>query len=174
MQMFSEARHRVRHLRDVLAGSDPGLSRLRMATSAAAAMATALGVELLVARLRDADPMGTLVGMLLGAVVAMMGSMALGSGSAGEKARTAAGFPVAMGLGMVAGVATGGHTRTMLAAFVAVMFVAVFVRRFGLAFFFYGFMLWMGYFFASFLHATWAMTPWLVVDTAIAAAWLLL
>lgn len=174
MQMFSLARERARHLRDAVVGSDPGLSRLRMATGAAVAMATALAVELVVARLRDADAMGTLVGMLLGAVVAMMGSMALGSGTAWVKVRTAAGFPVAIGLGMLGGVVTGGHTRAMLAAFVAVMFVAVFVRRFGIPFFFYGFMLWMGYFFGSFLHATWVMVPWLLAEVAIASAWVLL
>ncbi|MGN6250912.1 MAG: FUSC family protein [Marmoricola sp.] len=174
MQISGELSSRARRLWDVLVGSDPGLTRLRTAASAAFAMATALGVELGLSRLRGADPQGTLVAMLLGAVVAMMGSMALTGTGVWPKVRTGAGFPVAIGLGMVAGIAASPHARVMLVGFVAVMFAAVFVRRFGLPFFFYGFMLWMGYFFASFLHATWAMLPWLLVDTVVAAAWVVL
>jgi uncharacterized membrane protein YccC len=174
MQMFSGLVGRVRQLRDRLVGSDPGLGRLHTAASSALAMASALGVELLVARVRGADPQGTLVAMLLGAVIAMMGSMALAGNGVWTKVRTAAFFPVAVGLGMVAGIATAAHTTAMLVGFVAVMFVAVFVRRFGLDFFFYGFMLWMGYFFASFLGATWNMLPWLVVDSVLGSAWVLL
>jgi uncharacterized membrane protein YccC len=75
---------------------------------------------------------------------------------------------------MVAGIATAAHTEVMLFGFVAVMFVAVFVRRFGFDFFFYGFMLWMGYFFASFLGATWTMLPWLLVDSVLGSVWVLL
>ena len=174
MQMFSSASRRAGHLRDLFVGSDPGLTRLHTAASSALAMASALGVELAVARLRGADAQGTLVAMLLGAVVAMMGSMALAGSAVKPKARTAAFFPVAIGLGMVGGIATAGHGRAMLVMFVAVMFVAVFVRRFGVDFFFYGFMLWMGYFFASFLAATWGMLGWLVADTALASGWVLL
>ncbi|MGN6781332.1 MAG: FUSC family protein [Marmoricola sp.] len=161
-------------MRDFIAGSDPGLTRFSTAASAALSMASALGLEYLLAHLRGADPQGTLIGMLLGAVVAMMGAMALTGSAVWSKIRTAAGFPLAIGLGMAAGIAAAGHSRIMLTGFVAVMFVAVFVRRFGLPFFFYGFMLWMGYFFASFLGAGWSMLPWLFADTAVAAAWVAL
>jgi uncharacterized membrane protein YccC len=54
--------------------------------------------------------------------------------------------------------------------FVAVMFTAVWVRRFGPAFFFYGFMLWMGYFFAAFLGAGMAELPSLLEDVSIGTA----
>lgn len=165
---------RLRHLRDAAAGSDPGLTRLLTAANAAGAMATALGVELVVARLRGLGEQSTIVGMILGAVVAMMGSMALNGTDAWEKVRTAAFFPVAIGGGVALGVAVSGHPRLMLSLFVVVMFAAVFVRRFGPAYFFYGFMLWMGYFFASFLHATWSMVPDLLLATVVGAAWALL
>ena len=145
-----------------------------MALSASAGMASALAVEFGFATLTDAGPTGTLIAMLLGAVVAMMGSMALTGTGAWRKARTAVFFPVALGLGMVAGVAVAGRTDLMLGIFVVVMFVAVFVRRFGLPFFFYGFMCWMGYFFASFLHATLSMLPTLLADVTLASAWVLL
>ncbi|WP_329061187.1 FUSC family protein [Amycolatopsis sp. NBC_01480] len=160
---------------DRVIASDPGLSRLRTAGSATVAMGSALGVEYAFAKFTGAGSMGTIISMLLGAIVAMMGSMALGDGSsAWVKARTAVFFPVALGLGMLLGVAVGTNADLMLGVFVVVMFVAVFVRRFGPPFFFYGFMGWMGYFFASFLHATLPMLPGLLLAIVLGTAWVLL
>ncbi|MGN6612091.1 MAG: hypothetical protein ACTHLJ_09970, partial [Angustibacter sp.] len=59
---------------DRVRASDPGLGRLRQATAAAVSLGTALAVEYGFARLAGADAKGTLVAMILGAVVAMMGS----------------------------------------------------------------------------------------------------
>ncbi|MEU4670144.1 FUSC family protein [Amycolatopsis sp. NPDC023774] len=137
-------------------------------------MASALAVEYLVAKLTGADAMGTLTSMLLGAVVGMMGAMALGDGSRWVKTRTAAFFPVALGTGMTLGVLVGDNATLMLAVFVLVMFMSVYVRKFGGPFFFYGFMGWMGYFFAAFLHATFATLPSLLLAVVVASAWLLL
>lgn len=158
-----------------LVASDPGLNRLRMALSSSAAMVTALGVEWLFAQATARSSQQTLVAMLLGAVVAMMGSMGLGSaGDAVAKARIAVLFPVAVGVGMTVGAAVGGHRDLMLGVFVLVMFVAVFVRRFGAPFFIYGFMGWMGYFFAAFLGASFGALPYYLAELALAAAWVLL
>lgn len=154
--------------------SDPGLSRLRMATTAAGAMATALGVELGFAIVMHAESGNILIAMILGAMVAMLGSMALTAGGARTKALTALFFPFAIGTGMVLGVAVGGRTDLMLGVFVAVMFVAVFVRRFGPAFFSYGFMFWMGYFFASLMNAKLTMLPFIMEAVALGSAWVLL
>lgn len=164
----------IHRIRDKAMGSDPGLTRLWSAVSAAVAMATGLGVLYLYSRLTGAGPQATLVADLLGAITAMMGSMALSGTGVWPKVRTAALFPVAMGLGMVLGVLVAPHTDLMLAVFVVVMFAAVFVRRFGIPFFFYGFMVWMGYFFAAFLHATPAGLPSMLVAVVIASAWVLL
>ncbi|MFG5722654.1 FUSC family protein [Streptomyces murinus] len=164
----------LRGIRDRVVGSDPGLNRLRMALSAALAMATTLGIEYLYATATHAGPQGTLIAMLLGTVMAMMGSMALSGTGAWPKVRTAVFFPLAIGIGMLAGVAVAGRTDLMLCVFVAVMFVAVFVRRFGMAFFFYGFMIWMGYFFAAFLGAKLSMLPALLSAVGVATGWVLL
>jgi uncharacterized membrane protein YccC len=90
------------------------------------------------------------------------------------KVRTVAGFPVAMGAAMLLGVAVGGNSDLMLGVFVLVMFVAMLVRRLGAAFFFLGFMGWIGYFFASFMHAQLSMMPFLMSAVGIASAWVLL
>jgi uncharacterized membrane protein YccC len=131
-------------------------------------------VEYLVAVATHAGAQGTLIAMVLGAIIAMMGSMALVGSEVLPKVRAAVFFPVAIGVGLVSGVAVAGHTTLALSLFVVVMFAAVFVRRFGLNFFFYGFMGWMGYFFASFLHATFAMMPSLISATVIGSGWVLL
>ncbi|MFY4723777.1 hypothetical protein [Streptomyces sp. LaBMicrA B280] len=164
----------LRGIRDRVVGSDPGLNRLRMALSAALAMASTLGIEYLYATATYAGPQGTLIAMLLGTVMAMMGSMALSGTGVWPKVRTAVFFPPAIGIGMLAGVAVAGRTDLMLCVFVAVMFVAVFVRRFGMAFFFYGFMIWMGYFFAAFLGAQLSMLPALLSAVGVATGWVLL
>src|SRR5207244_394798 len=114
-----------------------------------------------------------LVSMLLGAVVAMMGSMALSGTGTWSKVRTGVFFPVALGSGLLLGVLVAGRTDLMLAVFIAVMFVAVFIRRFGMPFFFYGFMAWMGYFFASFLHASLSSVPTLLLAVVVATAWVI-
>ncbi|MGA8117026.1 MAG: hypothetical protein WCA46_25600, partial [Actinocatenispora sp.] len=164
----------LRETWDRVVGSDPGLNRLRLALASAVAMASTLAVEFLFAQATHAGAQGTLVAMLLGTVMAMMGSMALTGVGLWTKVRTAVFFPVAVGLGMLGGVLVAGHTDLMLGMFVAVMFLAVLVRRFGLAFFFYGFMTWMGYFFAAFLGARLAAVPGLLAAVTVATAWVLL
>ena len=164
----------VREYWDRVVASDPGLTRLRMAVSAALGMSSTLAVEFGYAKATHASAKGILIAMLLGGIVAMMGSMALVGVSAWPKVRTAVFFPVAIGAGMLPGVVVAGHTDAMLTVFVAVMFLAVYVRRFGVSFFFYGFMIWLGYFFAAFLGATVSSLPALLGDVAIATAWTLL
>ncbi|WP_329140879.1 FUSC family protein [Streptomyces sp. NBC_01476] len=160
---------------DRVVGSDPGLQRLRSALSAGLAMASALGLEYGYGKLTHGGAQGTMIAMMLGTVMAMMGSMALGGAEkAWAKAKLAVCFPVAIGSGMLVGVAVAGHTDTMLAMFVVVMFVAVFIRRFGMPFFFYGFMIWMGYFFAAFLNAKIGQVPTLMGAVCLAVVWVLL
>ncbi|WP_169739889.1 FUSC family protein [Actinospica robiniae] len=157
----------LREAWDRVIASDPGLVRARMAISAAVAMTTALLVEYGYASAIGAGQRGVLVAMMLGGVVAMMGSMALAGTSVRPKLRTGVFFPVAFGAGMLPGALVAGRTDVMLTVFVAVMFVAVWARRFGPAFFFYGFMLWMGYFFAAFLDASVDEIPSLLEDVLV-------
>ena len=155
---------------DRVIASDPGLVRARMAISAAIGMATALAVEYGYASAIHAGSEGVLVAMMLGTVVAMMGSMAMTGTAIWPRVRVGVFFPVAFGAGMLPGALVSGHTDLMLTVFVVVMFVAVWSRRFGPAFFFYGFMLWMGYFFAAFLDADLGQLPALFEDVLVGTA----
>lgn len=160
---------------DRVFASDPGLVRLQTATRAVVSMGSALGVEWVFRRTAGGGGgMNTLLALLIGAVLAMMGSMGLASGSPAHRLRTGLTFPVAMGIGLTLGTLVSGHRDLMLVGFVAVMFAAVAVRRFGMPFFFHGFMGWMGYFFASFLSVSFDRLPALLVDAAVAAAWVVL
>ena len=103
---------------DRVVGSDPGLLRLRSALSAAIAISTTLGLEYIYGRATDRGPQGTIIVMLVGALMALFGSMALGDASgARQKIRTGAFFPVALGAGLTVGVCLAGHTDTMLVVF---------------------------------------------------------
>lgn len=145
-----------------------------MATSGALAVASTLGAEYGFAKFMHADPKNTIVSMLLGTVMGMMGSMALNGTGVWSKVKVAAFFPVAVGGGLVVGALVGGNTDLMLVVFVAVMFVAVAIRRFGIPYFFYGFMGWIGYFFASFMKATLVEIPALMIAILIATVWITL
>ncbi|MEZ0114541.1 putative membrane protein YccC [Catenulispora sp. EB89] len=149
---------------DRIVASDPGLVRARMAVSGAVAMAAALAVEFGYAEAIHDAARGVLVAMLLGGMVAIMGSMALTGTARRPKVCTAVFFPVAFGAGLLPGALVAGHKDLMLCVFVVVMFAAVWVRRFGPAFFFYGFMLFMGYFFAAFLGAKLSTLPTFFAD----------
>jgi len=138
-----------------------------MGLSGAVCVAAALAVEFLVSRLLGLGAQDTIVVLLLGSIVAMLGSNALAGHEVWKNVRAAVFFPVALGTGMVTGIAVDWNQPLSLVAFVVVMFVAVYVRRFGLNFFFYGFMVWMGYFFAAFLHATFAQLPLMLFSVAI-------
>jgi uncharacterized membrane protein YccC len=155
---------------DALVASDPGLSRLRMGLAGACCVAANLAAEALVGTALGLAPATLLPTMILGAVIAMIGSNALARPMARESLRAALFFPVAMGVGLVVGTLVGGSLWLSHLVFVAVMFGAVYVRRFGLDFFFYGFLLWMGFFFSLFLHPTPGQLPHLMLAVVVGTA----
>ena len=160
----------IRELWDRVIASDPGLVRARLAISSAVSMAVALAVGYGYASAIHDPQRSVLVTMMLGGVVAMMGAMALTGSAAWPKVRTGVFFPVALGAGMLPAALVSGHTDLMLCVFVVVMFAAVWMRRFGPAFLTYGFMAWMGYFFASFLGAKLSTLPALLADVGVGTA----
>lgn len=159
---------------DRLIASDPGLTRLQMAGSAALGVASVLLVEYGFASMIHVGKMGTVISMLLGAIVNMMGMMALNGPRIWPKIRTAAFFPVAVGTGLFCGVMVSGNTDLMLIIFVVIMFVAVIIRQYGIPFFFYGFMGWMGFFFATFTHAKLMMLPMFLAAILVGTIWVVL
>jgi uncharacterized membrane protein YccC len=164
----------MRELWDRVIASDPGLVRARLGVSAALSMAGVLAVEYLYASAIHDVGKSVLIIMMIGGVICILGTMALPGGGVRRKLRTGVLFPVAFAAGMVPGALVGDRTDLMLCVFVVIMFAAVWVRRFGPAYFSYGFMMWMGYFFATYLGVHLSTVPAFVADVAVAAAVMLL
>lgn len=171
--LVERAHRRLWELRDRAIASDPGLGRLRTALSATVCVGTALPVQLLVGSVLGYQGQTAFVATLFGAVVAMLGSNALAGPDRWGKVKVAAFFPVAVGIGLVGATLTDGQKAFQVVGFAVVLFGAVWVRRFGGSWFFYGFMTWMGFFFATFLQATWALVPELLVASVVSTAWVL-
>ena len=158
-------------VRDRFAASDPGYGRLRTGLSAAVSVASALPVQQLVGRVLGFEGQTAFAATLFGAVVAMLGSNALSGSDRWAKVRTAVFFPVAVGLGLVGAAASDSRRLLQVVGFGLVLFLAVWVRRFGPDFFYYGFMAWMGFFFATFLRADWSVVPELLVAAVASSVW---
>jgi hypothetical protein len=161
-------------VRDRISASDPGLGRLRGAVAVTVSVGSALVVQRGVAQVVGITGVAASSMALFGAIVAMLGSNALSGMLRREMAGAAAGFPVAVAIGLVLAVLTDVHRGLQVGAFAVVLFAAVWVRRFGGAWFFYGFMTWMGFFFATFLRATWAIVPELLLAAVVSSAWVCL
>jgi len=165
----------VAELADRVRSSDPGLGRLRQGLAAAVSVGTALPLQSLVGHLAGFTGRAAFTAVLFGAVVAMLSANALvGSAERRDKVRHAVFFPVAVGLGLIGAVLTDTERWLQTLGFGVVLFGAVYVRRFGPQFFFYGFMAFMGFFFATFLQATWAVVPELLLAAVVSVVWVLL
>jgi len=159
---------------DRLVASDPGLLRLHQALSAGVAISTTIGLQYGYSRAVGSGAQDTLVAMLLGAVLALTGWTALGEPRPWLKVRTAVFFPVAILAGMLPSAAVAGRTGSTLGLLVVLLFLTVYIRRFGPAFSSYGTMVWIGFVFVAFLRRTVPEIPSLLLTVAISSAWVLL
>ncbi|SDP39184.1 Fusaric acid resistance protein-like [Nakamurella panacisegetis] len=165
---ISRIAQQFRDAHDRFVASDPGWARLRQGLRAAVAVGSTLLVELALARILGRP---AVLGLLLGAVVAMLMSTGIRDGRRAVIARTAAAAPFAAAGGASLGVLTAGHRLLGLGAFVLVSFAAVWVRRFGPRWFTLGFLFWQGFFFALFLHPPVGELPFLLVAIAASGLW---
>jgi hypothetical protein len=148
---------------DRLAGADPGLNQLRMASQAALGVAAALGLAYLFVRLTGAMqlPAGSapapvltaanramlLISMLLAGMVAMMSAFTVQDRTARGQVLSSLLLPVLMLIGLALGLLVGPYHVPSLAYLVLAMAVAVYLRRFPPR----GFGAGMGVFFGAFL-----------------------
>ncbi|WP_433803424.1 FUSC family protein [Actinomycetospora sp. CA-084318] len=159
-------------LRDRLVASDPGHVRLALATRAAASLALALGVSALLAQALGLVGTQAVIVIVLGAVLTMITTFTASDPTPGGRALTQVSLPLAMLAGITLSTLVDKHRVLSLALFVVVMFVVVWVRRFGPRAFACGMVAWMGYFIALFLQLSFAQLP--VVLLAVATTTVLL
>jgi uncharacterized membrane protein YccC len=142
---------------------DPGLVRLRLAAIGTGSMALAAAVTALVA-----DQPVTVV--LLAAVLAMICVVSVNEPELSRLRVTTALMIVPAGAAVAAGTLLAPHHLLADIVFVAVMVVAVYIRRFGPRGFALGMAAFNAYFFTQFLRASPEQLPWLLLATAIGVA----
>lgn len=160
--------------RDRLLASDPGNVRLALATRAAASLAVSLAVSALLASALDAQGTAAVVVLVLGAVLTMMTTFTASDPTTRGRVVTQLCLPVAMLAGITLSTLVDRHRALSLALFVVVMFVVVWVRRFGPRAFACGMVAWMGYFIALFLQLGFPQLPAVVAAVATTTVVLLL
>lgn len=141
-----------------LIGSDPGALRLRMATRTTAALACALAVLFLLTK-ATGQPVTV---ALLGVLITMVAARSVNEPDARQQKITMALLPVPAALAISAGTLLAPHKLVSDVVFVVVVFVAVYIRRFGPRGRALGMVMFMAYFFTLFLRATTAELPWLI------------
>jgi Fusaric acid resistance protein-like len=156
----------ARRLRDVLVASDPGLLRLRLAATATASMVASLGVMTGIARLTGQP----VTAVLLGVIVSMVAAIAVNDPEPGAQRLTTALLPVPAAAAVSLGTLLSGHRIAADVVFVAIMMVAVYVRRFGSRATALGQVAFQSYFFTQFLGARPEQLPWLVLALVVGTA----
>ncbi|MDT7631324.1 MAG: hypothetical protein QOI50_3254, partial [Pseudonocardiales bacterium] len=149
-------------LADRFFASDPGLTRFRYASQAV------LSVILAVLVLGAARVPST--ALLLGAVAAMVCSTSMRTGTTGQRAVNILLFAPAMAASLTVATLLSPYAFAGDAAFVAVMFIAVYVRRFDQLGSSLGMGTFMAFFFAMFLKAKVTDLPAMYLAVAIGAS----
>jgi uncharacterized membrane protein YccC len=160
--------------RDRLLASDPGNVRIALATRAAVSLAVALVVAALVARTLGLQGTAALIVLVLGAVLTMMTTFTASDPTPLGRFITQLCLPVALIAGITLSTLVDKHRLLSLSLFVVVMFVVVWVRRFGPRAFACGMVIWMGYFMALFLQLSFAQLPVVLVAVGTSTVLLLI
>ncbi len=149
--------------RNWVIGSDPGLLRLRMATRTTAALGCSLLILFLVTR-ATGQPLTV---ALLGVVITMVASRSVNEPDPRQQRITMALLPVPAALAITAAALLSAHPVASDAAFVVVVFAAVYIRRFGPRGRALGMVAFMAYFFTLYLRARISELPWMIGAVAV-------
>ena len=149
--------------RDWAVGSDPGLSRLWMATRTTGALATALIVLFALTKLTGQP----LTVALLGALITMVSARSVNEPDPHRQRVTMALLPLPTAVSITAAALVTPHPVIGDVLFVVVVFIAVYVRRFGPRGTTLGMVTFMAYFFSLYLRAQLSELPWLIGATVV-------
>jgi uncharacterized membrane protein YgaE (UPF0421/DUF939 family) len=139
-------------------GSDPGLLRLRMACRTTAALASALLILFLLTKVTGQP----LTVALLGVVITMVAARSVNEPDPRRQKITMALLPAPAALAITAATLLAPHRVASDIMFVAVVFTAVYIRRFGARGTALGMVTFMTYFFTLYLRAKTAELPWMI------------
>lgn len=139
-------------------GSDPGLLRLRMATRTTAALASALAILFLLTK-ATGQPLTV---ALLGVLITMISARSVNEPDPRRQKITMALLPLPAALSITLATLLAPYRVVVDAVFVVVVFIAVYLRRFGPRGVALGMVSFMSYFFTLYLHAHPHELPWLI------------
>jgi len=139
-------------------GSDPGLLRLRMAARTTAALACSVALLYLLTR-ATGQPLTV---ALLGVVITMIAARSVNEPDPHRQQITMALLPVPAALSITAAALLAPHKIASDVAFVAIVFAAVYARRFGPRGRALGMVAFMAYFFTLYLRASISELPWMI------------
>ncbi|WP_017974524.1 FUSC family protein [Actinopolyspora halophila] len=145
--------------------SDPALRRFRTAIRVSCSVALTLVVML---------PSLTLLGQplssaLIGAIVAIQSSVAVNDTSQRQRLVTTLLMPLPATASLVVATVTQPLPLLKVGLFLVVIFVATYIRRFGVRYFALGFVGFFGYFFAMFLRPTLEQIPYMALSAVCGA-----
>jgi uncharacterized membrane protein YccC len=144
-------------------GSDPGLLRLRMATRTTAALGCSLLALFLLTRVTGQP----LTVALLGVVITMVASRSVNEPDPRRQRITMALLPLPAAVSITAASVLAPYPVASDIAFVAIVFAAVYIRRFGPRGRALGMVAFMAYFFTLYLRARIAELPWMIGAVAV-------
>lgn len=153
-------------VRDWLIASDPGLLRFQMAATTTVTLVVSLGVLYAITKAFD-EPITV---ALLGVVIAMLSSAAVNDPDPRQQRIAMLSMPLPAAAAVTLGALLAPHKVVGDVVFVAIMFTAVYIRRFGSRGMALGMVAFISYFFSLFLGATVSMLPWLIIALVIGTA----
>jgi uncharacterized membrane protein YgaE (UPF0421/DUF939 family) len=139
-------------------GSDPGLLRLRMACRTTVALAAALLILFLVTKATHQP----LTVALLGVLITMVSGRSVNEPDPRRQKITMALLPLPAAAAITAAAFLAPHRIVADVVFVLVVFIAVYLRRFGARGTALGMVTFMSYFFTLYLRAQASELPWLI------------
>jgi len=163
---MASVREEIDRIRVWLIASDPGLLRFRTAATTTLTLLVSLGVLYGITKVFG-QPITV---ALLGVVIAMLSSAAVNDPDPRQQRLTMLLLPLPATAAVTLGALLAPHKIAGDVVFVAVMFTAVYVRRFGSRGMALGMVAFMAYFFSLFLGATVSMLPWLIAALVIGTA----
>jgi uncharacterized membrane protein YccC len=143
--------------------SDPGLLRLRMATRTTAALALALLMLFLLTRATHQP----LTVALLGVLITMTSSRSVNEPDPHRQRVTMALLPLPAAAAITSAAVLAPYRLIADGVFVVVVFIAVYIRRFGPRGTALGMVTFMSYFFTLYLRAQLSQLPWLIGAVAV-------
>ena len=139
-------------------GSDPGLMRLRMASRTTTALALALLILFVITRATHQP----LTVALLGVLITMTSSRSVNEPDPHRQKITIALLPLPAAVAITVAALLAPHRVAADIGFVVVVFIAMYVRRFGPRGTALGMATFMSFFFSLYLRATFSQLPWLI------------